>query len=85
MIIRIYYSSLHIKYIFTGYKYEHDTFQSESHSYDVYKTFFTEKYVFSVLVVSLVCTKLSEFVFVSIELLHLFIGAIFFLITLFFI
>lgn len=85
MIIRIYYSIKHIKNIFAGYKYEHEAFQSEYYSYDVYKTFLPEKYVLIILFVSLICTKLSEFMFVSFQLLHLLIGAIFFLITLFFI
>ncbi len=81
MSIRIYYSSLHIKSIFSGYLYQNETFQTDKTEYNMNKTFIPEKSVCLVIIISLVFTKLSEYTFAS--FVHFFIGSAFFFITLF--
>ena len=81
MSIRIHYSILHIKSIFSGYLYQNETFQSDTTEYNMSKTFIPENAVCIIIIISLVFTKLSEFVLTS--FVHFFIGSVFFVITLF--
>lgn len=80
MSIRIFYSSQHIKNVFSGFKYGDETFQSESCNYNVYQSYLPDKIVCLILVITLISTKLTEILFGS--LLHLIIGSAFFLFTL---
>ncbi len=84
MSIRIYFSCLHIQTIFTGFKYEIELFQSDSQRYDVYKCCLPTKYVSFALIISFLCTKLSEYLFGNtFKILHLVIGACLFFLTCF--
>lgn len=84
MSIRIYFSCLHIQTIFTGFKYEIELFQSDSQSYDVYKSCLPTKYVSFALIISFLCAKLSEHLFGNtFKFLHLIIGACLFFLTCF--
>lgn len=81
MSIRIFYSSNHIQDVFSGFKYGEEAFQSEKQTYNVYSSYLPDKLVCYLLLFTLLSTKSSEYLFGS--FLHLCIGGLFFIVTLF--
>ena len=81
MIIRIYFSLTHIKWLFKGFSVEREEFIVEEHVYNVYKSYIPHMAVAISLAISLVLTSLSQNVFNFSILVHLFLGAVAFLMT----
>jgi oligosaccharide translocation protein RFT1 len=88
MCIRIYYSSLHIRKFFKGYRYNQEVTSqndliSDKQSYDVHRGFLPNLILGSALCLSLIITKTTENLFNSYQVVHFGIGALLFFIDLF--
>jgi oligosaccharide translocation protein RFT1 len=84
MMIRISYSSIHIRSVFSGFKYESECFISDDQIYDIFKCFMPDNVVSLMLLVALIGTQLSEiYLFEMFKIAHFMIGALVFLFTLF--
>ncbi len=88
MVIRIFYSSLHIRKFFKGYRFNQEvTAQndliSDKQSYDIHRGFLPNTVLGAALCISLIVTKTTEIMLKSLQIVHFSIGAMFFLIDLF--
>lgn len=84
MIVRIFFSCSHIKTVFDGFVYGKENFISSVQKYNVLACFLPDVFIFVWLLISLFSTLFSEFIFYeNYKIIHLAIGALTFLTTLF--